>query len=59
METTALNSVSGGGIKYFNINITELNGLKATNVNTGGSLPEDVGKMVSNALVKEISQFSI
>lgn len=59
MENTALNSVSGGGIKYFNINITELNGLKATNVNTGGSLPEDVGKMVSNALVKEISQFSI
>ena len=59
IENNALNSVSGGGIKYFNINITELNGLKATNVNTGGSLPEDVGKMVSNALVKEISQFSI
>lgn len=59
IENNALNSVTGGGIKYFNINITELNGIKSTNVNTGASTPEDVGKMVSNALLKEISQFSI
>jgi len=57
-EMNAKNAVSSGGIKIFNVNIGELVGIKANSVNTGEDAAENAGKMISNVLMREMSQFS-
>jgi len=56
-EFAAKNGISGGGIKQFNINIGELNGLKANTVSTTASSPKEFGEMASKELLKQVSQF--
>jgi hypothetical protein len=56
-EFAAKNGISGGGIKQFNINIGELNGLKANTVSTTASSPKEFAQMAVNELVKQVSQF--
>jgi hypothetical protein len=56
-EFAAKNGISGGGIKQFNINIGELNGLKTNTVSTTASSPKEFGEMASKELLKQVSQF--